>query len=87
MDFEDSFPSAPVRYALDDVDSDEEYEASQVQAQPFQLNVETPIPQHATLIIGLVGPGSAFVRAIKGTQVIGTITQAVSCKKRDKKRY
>ncbi|KAI8877535.1 hypothetical protein K501DRAFT_278362 [Backusella circina FSU 941] len=76
MDFEDSFPSAPVRYALDDVDSDEEYEASQVQVQPFQLNLEAQIPENATLIIGLVGAGSAFVQAIEGIQAIGTMTQS-----------
>ncbi|KAI7869967.1 hypothetical protein BDF14DRAFT_1741513 [Spinellus fusiger] len=64
MDYQDSFPSAPVRYAFDDEDSDDE---GVVPLPPVQVeSTATLTPQHTTLIVGLSGPGSVLLRSLKG---------------------
>ncbi|KAI8636841.1 hypothetical protein BD408DRAFT_76422 [Parasitella parasitica] len=79
-DYEQTFASAPVRYALDDHDSDEENEAC---AQLEQITVETKLTFDSkdiesskwTLIFGLNGPGNVFINSLEGvtTTSIGTV--------------
>lgn len=83
MDYEESFASAPVRYALDDHDSDEEYQASQdshkvaIRAN-LTLSTEGSAKQW-TLIFGIEGPGSVFINSLKekSAAAIGTVTRSV----------
>lgn len=83
MDFEDSFASAPVRYALDDIDSDEELEAcvnNQKVSVQAKITVGSDIGQSKlTLVFGLDGPGSVYIHSLEGKPtVIGTVTRFVS---------
>jgi hypothetical protein len=83
MDYEDSFASAPVRYALDDHDSDEEYQAcenSHKVAIQANLALSTnDLNKQWTLIFGIEGPGSVFINSLEGKSVttVGTVTRSV----------
>ncbi|CEP18519.1 hypothetical protein [Parasitella parasitica] len=79
-DHEQIFASAPVRYALDDHDSDEENEAC---AQLEEIAVKTKLiidskhieSSNWTLILGLNGPGNVFINSLEGvtTTSIGIV--------------
>ncbi|ORE06306.1 hypothetical protein BCV72DRAFT_126419 [Rhizopus microsporus var. microsporus] len=71
MDFDESFHSAPVRYALDEVDSDEELE-DKIEPNTIQVMVSLP-DTSLTLIFGLSGPGSIYIDSLKGLTSIGTV--------------
>ena len=88
MDYEDydqSFAAAPVRYALDDHDSDEENEAC---AQIEKVSVQTNLTIDSkdienkkwTLIFGLNGPGNVYINSLEGitTTAIGTVDRLVN---------
>lgn len=84
MDFEDSFASAPVRYALDDIDSDEELEACEnnkrisIQAK-VSLDLAS-LEDKITLVFGLDGPGNVYINSIEEVTpvVVGVVTRTVS---------
>ncbi|KAG2205088.1 hypothetical protein INT47_002182 [Mucor saturninus] len=85
MDFEDSFASAPVRYALDDIDSDEELEAcvnNQKVSVQAKITVDSDNCQsNLTLVFGLDGPGNVYIHSLEGKPaVIGTVTRFVDDK-------
>lgn len=71
MDFDESFHSAPVRYALDEVDSDEELE-DKIEPNTIQVMVSLP-DTNLTLIFGLSGPGSIYIDSLKDLTSIGTV--------------
>lgn len=81
MDFEGSFASAPVRYALDDIDSDEELETCLninkviIQAELTQELNTTAL----TLIFGLEGPGNVYLHSLQNEspKVVGKFTRKV----------
>ncbi|KAI7907450.1 uncharacterized protein BX663DRAFT_445147 [Cokeromyces recurvatus] len=81
-DYEESFASAPVRYALDDHDSDEELEAS-VQNQKITVEINLAMVTKEdddtkwTIVIGPEGPGSVYINSLEGqsTTAIGLITR------------
>lgn len=84
MDFEDPFASAPVRYALDDIDSDEEIETC---ANNDKVTIETTLNlqdpnsnSKFTLVFGLDGPGNVYLHSLEGisTTKVGTVTRSVS---------
>jgi hypothetical protein len=83
MDYEESFASAPVRYALDDHDSDEEYQASQESLKisiRANLTLSTQdLDKQWTLIVGIEGPGSVFINSLEGknAMAVGTVTHSV----------
>lgn len=83
MDFEeDSFASAPIRYALDDHDSDEEVEASlQVKKVNIQANITLPDSSSTkyTVVFGLEGPGNVYLQSLNNLSatVVGTVTRIV----------
>jgi hypothetical protein len=83
MDFEDSFASAPVRYALDDIDSDEELESC-VNNQKVSIQAKITMDLNdckskLTLVFGLDGPGNVYINSLEGTPiVVGTVTRLVS---------
>ncbi|KAL7319479.1 hypothetical protein PS15m_002609 [Mucor circinelloides] len=79
-DYDQSFASAPVRYALDDHDSDEENEAcAQLQKVTVQTNliIDKKIIEDGkwTLIFGLNGPGSVYLNSVENvkTTAVGTV--------------
>jgi hypothetical protein len=84
-DYEQSFASAPVRYALDDHDSEEENE---VCAQTEKVTVQTNLTidskdaenKQWTLIFGLNGPGNVYINSLEGitTTAIGTVDRLVN---------
>lgn len=95
MDFEDSFASAPVRYALDDIDSDEEVETC-VQNEKVTIETELNLEDNTqwTLVFGLDGPGNVYLNSLQGvsTVSVGTVTRSVSIiliykRGRRKKKY
>ncbi|KAI9477738.1 MAG: hypothetical protein EXX96DRAFT_568023 [Benjaminiella poitrasii] len=80
-DYEESFASAPVRYALDDYDSDEELEAS-VQSQKITVETNIAIATEDyntkwTIIISPEGPGSVYINSLEGQNatVVGLVTR------------
>lgn len=84
MDLNESFASAPVRYALDDIDSDEELEAS-VNSQ--KVSVQTDLAMASddyntklTLLLGLEGPGNVYINSLEGeaATVVGNVTRLVN---------
>lgn len=84
MDLNESFASAPVRYALDDIDSDEELEAS-VNSQ--KVSVQTDLAMASddyntklTLLLGLEGPGNVYISSLEGeaATVVGNVTRLVN---------
>lgn len=84
-DYDQSFASAPVRYALDDHDSDEENEAcAQLQKVTVQTNliIDKKIIEDGkwTLIFGLNGPGSVYLNSVENvkTTAVGTVDRLVS---------
>ncbi|CDS10790.1 hypothetical protein LRAMOSA11276 [Lichtheimia ramosa] len=73
MDFDEPFPSAPVRYAFDNDDSDVENEV-ETNLRPIDVNLTSTLSQPVTLLVGMQGPGSAYIEALKcATQHIGDI--------------
>jgi hypothetical protein len=91
MDLDESFASAPVRYALDDVDSDEELEASvnnkKVSIQTDLAMVSDDYNTKLTLIFGLEGPGNVYINSLEGqtATVVGKVTRLVSVMIKKKK--
>lgn len=84
MDLNESFASAPVRYALDDIDSDEELEDS-VNSQ--KVSVQTDLAMASddyntklTLLLGLEGPGNVYINSLEGeaATVVGNVTRLVN---------
>lgn len=83
MDFEDSFSPAPVRYALDDIDSDEELEAcvnsQKVSVQAKIIMDSNDCQSKLTLIFGLDGPGNVYINSLEGEPTaVGTVSRFVS---------
>lgn len=80
MDLEESFASAPVRYALDDVDSDEELEMS-LNIDKVSVVVETTesLDSGLNLVIGLNGPGNVYIHSLEGEKLktIGSVIRKV----------
>ncbi|KAI9490818.1 hypothetical protein BDB00DRAFT_874987 [Zychaea mexicana] len=79
MDWEIQAAGAPVRYAFDDDESDSEAEVSTTssnKAVSVDIGLTTPIPsEKCTLVIGLKGPGSLYVKALKnGVSAAGTVS-------------
>lgn len=84
-DYDQSFASAPVRYALDDHDSDEENEAC---AQISKVTVQTNLAIDSktiddgkwTLVFGLSGPGSVYLNSLENVKAaaVGTVDRLVS---------
>ncbi|KAI8089591.1 uncharacterized protein BX664DRAFT_333413 [Halteromyces radiatus] len=75
MDYEDSFPSAPVRYAFDDSDDDIDSSDLSTATPPNNLSIGLvePLPQKpCTLVLG-VHAGASYLNALN-TTVIGHIT-------------
>ncbi|KAI9005477.1 hypothetical protein CLU79DRAFT_781507 [Phycomyces nitens] len=64
MDYQDSFPTAPVRYALDDGESDEEI--SVIARDSISITTTVGLTAKRTLILGLSGPGSVFIESLQG---------------------
>lgn len=64
MDFDDSFLSAPKRYAFDD--SDEEVDQEAPEQQPVAVNYLPASDVKKSLIIGLTGAGSVLLNALNG---------------------
>ncbi|GAA5812577.1 hypothetical protein MFLAVUS_006034 [Mucor flavus] len=87
MDFEDSFASAPVRYALDDIDSDEEVETC-VQSEKVTIETELNLEDNTqwTLVFGLDGPGNVYLNSLQGvsTVSVGTVTRSLEQEKQVK---
>lgn len=85
MDLEESFASAPVRYALDDVDSDEELETS-LTVDKVSVVAETSesLESGLNLVIGLNGPGNVYIHSIEGEKmkIVGSVTRKVIIKER-----
>ena len=84
-DYEQSFASAPVRYALDDHDSEEENEAcAQIEKVTVQTNLTIDSKdaenKQWTLIFGLNGPGNVYINSLEGitTTAIGTVDRLVN---------
>lgn len=84
MDLNESFASAPVRYALDDIDGDEELEAS-VNSQ--KVSVQTDLAMASddyntklTLLLGLEGPGNVYINSLEdeAATVVGNVTRLVN---------
>ncbi|KAI7882967.1 hypothetical protein K492DRAFT_205812 [Lichtheimia hyalospora FSU 10163] len=73
MDFDEPFPSAPVRYAFDNDDSDVENE-EEPSLHPINVNLTCTLSQPITLLVGMQGPGSAYIEALNcSTQHVGDI--------------
>ncbi|KAI8146047.1 hypothetical protein BJV82DRAFT_576372 [Fennellomyces sp. T-0311] len=80
--FESSLPSAPVRYAFDDDESDSEAEAASSKSVTVDIGLTTPIPaEKCTLVVGLKGPGSVYLKALKKS---GVAAGSLSIKSEDK---
>jgi hypothetical protein len=80
MDFEGSFASAPVRYALDDIDSDEELETClNINKVSIQAQLTETLNASLTLVFGLVGPGNVYIHSLDNetTKVVGKVTRKV----------
>ncbi|KAG0173347.1 hypothetical protein DFQ28_008770 [Apophysomyces sp. BC1034] len=75
MDIGESFPSAPVRYAFDDADSEDEYDGpTKSTTIRVELSTDAVLPEKITLVLGLVGPGSVFLySAGQKNTVIGRV--------------
>ncbi|KAI8343594.1 hypothetical protein BC941DRAFT_411828 [Chlamydoabsidia padenii] len=71
MDYEDSFPSAPVRYAFDDSD-DDELETTDTTSNAITIGLVEPFPEKpCTLVLG-VNAGASYIKALN-TAVNGHI--------------
>ncbi|ORZ24444.1 hypothetical protein BCR42DRAFT_402967 [Absidia repens] len=72
MDYEDSFPSAPVRYAFDESDDESDTTTPTTPANAISIGLVEPFPTNpCTLVLG-VHAGASFVKALD-TTVIGHI--------------
>ncbi|KAG1149368.1 hypothetical protein G6F37_003826 [Rhizopus arrhizus] len=75
MDYDDSFFSAPVRYAVDELESDEELQAD---AQEKTIHTDltcSSVDTNLTLIFGPAGPGNVYIDSLdKKPTKIGTVT-------------
>lgn len=82
MEFEeDTFASAPIRYALDDHDSDEEVEAC-VELKKISIEADIKLAESSnkyTLVFGLEGPGNVFLQSLDNqvATVIGSVDRKV----------
>lgn len=62
-----------MRYAFDNDDSDVENEV-ETNLRPIDVNLTSTLSQPVTLLVGMQGPGSAYIEALKcATQHIGDI--------------
>ncbi|ORY99195.1 hypothetical protein BCR43DRAFT_488881 [Syncephalastrum racemosum] len=83
MDYYDSFPTPPVRYAFDD-DDESEMEEQEQQQQATQsscsvvarLSQAIPSEHKVTLLLGVHGPGSVLLEALHDTTSIGELVTA-----------
>lgn len=78
MDYDDSFFSAPVRYAVDELESDEELQTD-IQEKTIHTDLtHSPIDTNLTLIFGPAGPGNVYIDSLdKKPTKIGTVTCTV----------
>ncbi len=78
MDYDDSFFSAPVRYAVDELESDEELQAD-TQEKTIHTDLTcSPVDTNLTLIFGPAGPGNVYIDSLdKKPTKIGTVTCTV----------
>ncbi|KAG1442571.1 hypothetical protein G6F56_011009 [Rhizopus delemar] len=78
MDYDDTFFSAPVRYAVEELDSDEELEMD-TQEKTIHTNVDASMTD-ITLVLGPTGPGQVYIDSLSDLTKVGTIT----CSAQDK---
>lgn len=83
MDYDDElFVSAPIRYALDRHDSDEEEEAFVI-SRKVTIKADMMMANTAenawTLVFGMEGPGNVYINSLENENatVIGTVTRLV----------
>ncbi|SAM02037.1 hypothetical protein [Absidia glauca] len=63
MDYEDSFPSAPVRYAFDDSD-DDDLDTSEATSNTITIGLVEPFPEKpCTLVLG-IHAGASYINAL-----------------------
>ncbi|KAI9269900.1 hypothetical protein BY458DRAFT_456279 [Sporodiniella umbellata] len=70
MDYEDSFYSAPVRYAVEELDSDEELE---LDTQELNIQINATVSTNITLVLGPSGPGQNYIESLPNLENIGAI--------------
>lgn len=76
MDYDDTFFSAPVRYAVEELDSDEELEMD-TQEKTIHTNVDASMTD-ITLVLGPTGPGQVYIDSLSDLTKVGTITCSVT---------
>ncbi|KAL1931650.1 hypothetical protein VTP01DRAFT_9793 [Rhizomucor pusillus] len=65
MDLDSDYPSAPVRYAFDDEESDEELDEVLAPTVTANLTESIPAAQKLTLVVGIHGPASAYLEFLR----------------------